>query len=116
MVQVWWDAAPRATAEWPIGRYADRQSAIGDSAKMEDTALHGNGDRLSAIGGAELLEDVLDVDLDRPARRAELFRNFAIAQPVGDQREHFGFAGRQRDPGKVRREALGHVGRHQTLP
>src|SRR5437868_10860904 len=52
--------------------------------QLDDAATYGNGYRLRAITGPQLLHDVFDMNLDGLFRDEELFGNVAISIPAGD--------------------------------
>ena len=60
-------------------------------------------------------KDILDVNLDRPGRGAEPLGDLLVAEPVRDEPEHFGFAGRQRHLGEVFAEPSGDFCGHQPF-
>src|SRR5436853_2382534 len=54
------------------------------SSQLDDAAAYGNGHRLRAITGPQLLHDVLDMHLDGLFRDEELFGNVPISVAAGD--------------------------------
>src|SRR6187200_2363787 len=56
--------------------------------------LVGPDGQLRAAADAELLEDGVQVDLDRPLGNSELLRDFAIAQAFTHETDQLAFAGR----------------------
>src|SRR5580658_1192223 len=56
--------------------------------QLDDAAPHSHGDRLSAVFGAELLHDVLDMNLDRLLRDKQEFGDLAIAIARGHPAQH----------------------------
>src|ERR687893_2676707 len=78
------------------------------SLQLDHAAAEGDGDRLRAVAGAELLHDVLDVNLHRLLGDGEPFGDVAVTVPARDQPEHLQLAPGQR----LLPEVLGDVGRH----
>jgi len=60
--------------------------------EMENAALQGNGDRVSAVRGFELGEDILHVNLYGAAGGAQLFGDLFVAKAARHQAEDFHFA------------------------
>src|SRR6185295_16440960 len=55
---------------------------------LDEAAAHRDGDRFGAVAGAELLQDVFHVDLDRLLRDEEMVRDLPIAASGGELLEH----------------------------
>src|SRR5215212_11793753 len=83
-------------------------SAAVRSLQLDDAAAEGDGDRLRAVAGAELLHDVLDVNLHGLLGDEELFGDVAVTVPARDQPENVQLALGQR----LIPQVLGDVGRY----
>src|SRR5918993_5000398 len=75
--------------------------------------------KLGAAADAQLLEDGVQIDLDRAFGNAELFRDFAVAHPLANEADKLAFArGERRGFALPKRlgEFLGPVGQFRVDP
>ena len=75
-----------------IFAYHDR----GRGSKLNDSALHGDSDRLRPVAGSKLLHDVFDVNFDGLFGDKEPFGDVAIAVAATNLLQYLDFAAGQR--------------------
>src|SRR5947209_2438422 len=80
--------------------------------QLDNAAAHGNRDRLGAVAGAQLLHDVLDVNLDRVFGDEEELGDVAVPIPSGDVLQHVFLAVGQGLVADVLGEMRRHFGRN----
>ena len=56
------------------------------NSQSDDAAAYGDGDRLRAVTGPQLIFNMLDVDFDRLFGNEQMFGNVLIAVAAGDAR------------------------------
>src|SRR5262245_16628746 len=78
--------------------------------QVNDAAADADGYGLCAIGGAQLVQDVLDVDLDGFLRDEQALGDLAVAMALGDVLQHVALAFGQRFLAEVFGQVGGDVG------
>jgi hypothetical protein len=60
--------------------------------ELEDAAAHGDGDRFGPVARAQLVDDVLEMGLDRVFRNLKQRRDLPVPMPTCDLRQYGAFA------------------------
>jgi hypothetical protein len=84
--------------------------------QLDDPAAHSDGDRLSAIAGAELLHDVLDVYLYCLFRNEEFVGNVPVSVSVRDLTQDLNLATSESLVAVVFRQICRNLGRNALFP
>jgi hypothetical protein len=83
---------------------------------LKEATPESNGDRVRSIVGAELVHEILDVEVNRGLCDCELIGNLLVATAVSDEPKYFQFPGRQIFIAKMFGEAGGHLRWNMSPP